>query len=206
MGRPKKSNESRYYQYVVGIEHAAYNPMWLKKAIEYGVPFAVSPLHCSDSECGYFHYHVLVDFRNYDTYLVKARNFAKILGCAGDFAMMTEHPYLFYRYLTHADQPEKQQFKGIFPTHYNGFQIPQSEIDKTLLHCMIQDDIINLNITEYVDLIAFYKLCNDDLSYQKRCYAMNSNDIKALITSNRLKKTIDEGRKAYEIYNDKRKN
>lgn len=104
------------------------------------VPVAVSPLHDPDPDCKKPHYHVMIDFKNAVSedslslfWQANVKEFGTRL-----FHVTSAKSY--YRYLTHKDHPERQQFKTL-PLCYCGFE--PCDIDIVDIYNIILDRRIN---------------------------------------------------------------
>lgn len=144
-----KSTKSRNFAFIVYPESAPAD--WREKLCEFGIPFAVSPLHDKDKNPDGTpkkeHYHVLITYANTTTLKAVANLFMPVLHspipqtCASAKGM--------YRYFTHADNPEKYQYESSEITIYCGFEIPLDSKDVREITLAIQCYAIENGITEY---------------------------------------------------------
>ena len=117
--------KSRVWACIVYPENISYDSILsILKTIR--IPCAISPLHdpsqnASPSKGEKLHYHVLFRYANTTT---KAHVDSIISELKGTKAQRVYDEYAYYRYLTHLDDSDKQQFDGISPTHLCGYAPP----------------------------------------------------------------------------------
>lgn len=126
-----------------------------------GLTFAVSPLHDKDLDEGSNgstlkkpHYHIILCFSGPTTDKT-VNDIMKELN--QPIAIPLESVRGYYRYLTHKDNPEKYQYDDKEIELYNGFNVDDVMNSFEVFQCLkeIQNFILELNITEYADLIDF---------------------------------------------------
>lgn len=133
---------------------------WLVQLQNTGLPFVVSPLHdkdeASDSTVQDPHYkkphwHVIVSWSNTTTYR-NARVIAQtILHCP--LPQLLRAVEGMYRYLTHADDPDKYQYSEK-PRCYNGWERPLDNAAIDELKKEIRKLIYLNNCQEYGELVS----------------------------------------------------
>lgn len=128
---------------------------WQEQLQNTGLPFVVSPLHDKDTNPDGSpkkpHFHVIVSWSNTTTYR-NARVIAQtILHCP--LPQLLKAVEGMYRYLTHADNPEKYQYKEI-PRCYNGWERPLDNAAITALKAEIRKLVYLHNCQEYGELVA----------------------------------------------------
>lgn len=131
---------------------------WRERLAKTGLQCAVSPLHDRDvdptGEKKKAHYHVILCYSGPTAYSVVER-LAKSLNQPIPQALEQVRGY--YRYLTHADNPEKAQYSPSDIVTINGFDIrdfvelSKSEVLKSKKEIMML--IRDNEITEYADLM-----------------------------------------------------
>lgn len=126
-----------------------------------GLTFAVSPLHDKDMDEGANgstlkkpHYHIILCFSGPTTDKT-VNEIMKELN--QPIAIPLESVRGYYRYLTHKDNPEKYQYNENEIELFNGFDVNDVLNSFEVFQCLkqIQNFILELNITEYADLIDF---------------------------------------------------
>lgn len=151
-----KNVKKRNWAFVLYPESAPAD--WLEQLKQSGLKCAVSPLHDrdvnADGEPKKAHYHVIACYEGPTTYSnVKA--FTDRLN--QPIPQPLEQVRGYYRYLTHADNPEKAQYSAADIQMINGFDIREfveltkSEVMRLMKECqtLIRDN----GLTEYGDLM-----------------------------------------------------
>lgn len=154
---PEKNVKKRNWAFVLYPESAPKN--WKEMLAQSGVQCAISPLHDRDvnptGEPKKPHYHVILVYGNPTTYSnVKSLTNGRL---GQTIPQPLEQVQGYYRYLTHADNPEKAQYSKKDIEHLNGFDIREfvelskSEVIriKRELLAFIRDN----KIYEYADLM-----------------------------------------------------
>lgn len=104
---------------------------WNELMMMSGLAIAVSPLHDADKKSDGSdkkpHYHVIVAWSGPTTYAVAAKFFRQF---HGTIPIGLQAPRGYYRYLTHADNPDKAQYDKAKIMHFNGFS-PSDFLDLT---------------------------------------------------------------------------
>ena len=136
---------------------------WIQELEETGVQFAVSPLHDKDidptGEPKKPHWHVQLQFTGPTTY----NNVKKICDNIGATApKKIESARGYYRYLIHADNPEKAQYEYKDIKNYNGFEIDLSETEETVILKQVCQIIRNKKIKEYKNLLDYFEEIGDN--------------------------------------------
>lgn len=165
-------DKNRHWTFLVYPESAPNN--WKEILQETGCQIAISPLHDKDenpdNELKKPHYHILICFSGPTT-------FKKVNSLCTQLNSPIPKRVLsiigIYRYLTHLDNPEKYQYNeedivvlnGFDIKEYNGLTASQTLVIKKA----IQKLILDLNLTEYSDLMDYIikNLSND--FYQVAC-------------------------------------
>lgn len=144
--------KARCFVFVVYPESAPSD--WIERLCEFGIPFAVSPLHDKDvnpdGATKKEHYHVLLVYENTTTLKAVAELFMPVLHspvpqiCASAKGM--------YRYFTHADNPEKYQYESSEIKIYCGFEIPIDAKAVREIQQAIECYAIENGILEYAEM------------------------------------------------------
>lgn len=128
-----------------------------------GISFAVSPLHDKDTnptgEVKKPHYHIIMCFngptsQNVVNQILEELNQPK--------AIALDSVRGYYRYFTHADNPEKYQYNANDIQTFNAFDVTEVLNNFEVFQCLktIQALIQENKIVEYADLMD-YLLAND---------------------------------------------
>lgn len=152
-----KNTKKRNWAFVLYPESAPRD--WREQLAKSGLQCAVSPLHDKDMDPNGKpkkpHYHIILVYGNPTTYN-NVKGFTN--GQLGQtIPQGLEQVRGYYRYLTHADNPEKAQYSSAEIEHINGFDIrdfvemTKSEVIK--LKRQIQEFIRDNELTEYSDLM-----------------------------------------------------
>lgn len=152
-----KNTKKRNWAFVLYPESAPKD--WREQLAKSGLQCAVSPLHDKDIDPNGKpkkpHYHIILVYGNPTTYN-NVKGFTN--GQLGQtIPQGLEQVRGYYRYLTHADNPEKAQYSSAEIEHINGFDIrdfvemTKSEVVK--LKRQIQEFIRDNELTEYSDLM-----------------------------------------------------
>ena len=156
------NNKSRYWSFIYYPET---DLDFINILEELGCVFAVSPLHDKDINPDgtpkKAHYHILVQFDGPTTYKNVKENICELLGENATIPKKVISMRGYYRYLTHADNPEKAQYDDANIKTFNGFKCELTTTEITYITSLICGDIINNNIIEYADLIDFYLTMGD---------------------------------------------
>ena len=153
--------KARYWWFVLYPESARED--WREWLQSIGLPFAVSPLHDKDVNPDGTekkpHHHIIIAFNGPTTYQNVNKNICEVLG--------QPHPqYLFavkgaYRYLTHADNPEKYQYDPKEIELRNGFDVAEfcemTITDEDRLYQSIEDIIFSNDFTEFFEVVVHLK-------------------------------------------------
>lgn len=131
---------------------------WIAQLQNTGLPFVVSPLHDRDENADHSmkkpHWHVIVSWSNTTTYR-NARVIAQtILHCP--LPQLLKAVGGMYRYLTHADNPDKTQYNkpSEIPRCYNGWERPLDNAAIITLKAEIRKLVYLYNCQEYGELVA----------------------------------------------------
>lgn len=172
---------------------------WVEQLQNTGLPFVVSPLHDKDENPDGTkkkpHWHVIISWSNTTTYR-SARALAEdILHCP--LPQILKSVNGMYRYLTHADNPEKHQYNepNEKPRCYNGWQRPLDENDVIELKRKIRLLIYTEDCEEYGELLSVCEMLGVEyfdvasrhtFFFDKLCSSYRHNPIKC------LKRVFDE--------------
>lgn len=153
----RAGQRSRNWAFVLYPESAA--PDWREKLNEMHIPAAVSPLHdmdCNaDGEPKKPHYHIVLAFDSN-----KTREQVQEISDAlqGTTVIKLNSLVAMLRYLTHKDNPEKQQYDPALVETYGGlpyFQIIETSSDKISMLAEIMDWVSEVNCIRY-DILLDY--------------------------------------------------
>ena len=124
----------------------------------------MSPLHDKDINADGTakepHYHVLVQYPGPTTY----NNVNKLCESIGaTIPKKVESARGYYRYLVHADNPEKAQY-GDYTNieNHNGFEIDLTDTEETIILKKICQIIRTTEIKEYKDLLDYFEDIGDN--------------------------------------------
>ncbi len=141
-----------------------YTKDWIQKLEETGVSFAVSPLHDKDINPDGTkkepHWHVMVEFTGPTTYKNVKENICDLIGAT--IPKKIESARGYYRYLIHADNPEKAQYEYKDIKCYNGFEIDLTETEEIIILKKICQIIRTCEIKEYKDLLDYFEDIGDN--------------------------------------------
>jgi hypothetical protein len=142
---------------------------WREILEESGLQFAISPLHDRDinpdGEKKKEHYHVLVEYTGPTTY----NNVNKLCESIGaTIPKKVESARGYYRYLVHADNPDKAQYDFKDIQRYNGFEIDLTETEESAILRKICQIIRTTETKEYKDLLDYFEDIGD-YDYWKIC-------------------------------------
>lgn len=163
---------------------------WIDQLQNTGLQFVVSPLHDKDTNPDGTpkkpHWHVIVSWSNTTTYR-NARMIAQtILHCP--LPQLLKAVEGMYRYLTHADNPEKHQYSEI-PRCYNGWERPLDNAAITALKSEIRKLVYLNDCIEYGELVSIcYQLGNEYFDvvsshtyfFDKLCSSFRHNPVRTL--------------------------
>lgn len=140
-----------------------------------GLPCVISPLHDADINADdtqkKAHYHIIMCFSNTTTY-TNAKRVSDSLNATIPQSVKNIKGY--YRYLTHADNPEKAQYSENDIVFINGF-CPSDYFDLSMteeesIYDRLEEYIVDNKITEYFDLMLKLRAdgLRDLLSFARR--------------------------------------
>lgn len=153
----KNDVKKRNWAFVLYPESAPAD--WREQLTKSGIQAAVSPLHDrdlnADGEAKKPHYHVILVYGNPTTYNnVKAFTNGKL---GQTVPQPLEQVRGYYRYLTHADNPEKAQYSAGDIQLINGFDIrdfvEMTKSEVTRYKRELLDFIRDNDLMEYADLL-----------------------------------------------------
>ena len=152
---------SRYWAFIVYPESVEGN--WENTLEEMGLEFAISPLHDKDinptGEPKKAHYHVLVEFAGPKRY----KNVLEICEKIGaTIPKKVESIRGYYRYLTHADNPDKAQYDEKDIRRYNNFELELTTTETTAIKKKICQIIEGAQIKEYCELLDYFAEIGDN--------------------------------------------
>lgn len=167
---------------------------WMDTLQATGLPVVVSPLHDKDidptGEPKKAHYHAIMCYPGPTTYSVVASLIVEQLHQPAPKPVESVKGY--YRYLTHADNPDKAQYDPAGIVHLNGWgerdyvgELTRSEIAR--LKREIQQLIRDNCITEYCDLLDILMDAGDAMADHYDVAASNTILWTAYLTSMRYK-------------------
>lgn len=182
--------KSRYWAFVV-YDMSPADYLRMQEYFEQThVKIAMSPLHDMDinpdGELKKPHRHVMVEFDGPTT----KKNVNNIFGsvAANGVILKVNSARGMYRYFTHADNPEKAQYKESKIVHYNGFNAADllSETDKNNVKWEVGALIFERGIDEYADLVKY--LWSEGLQQEYYVVINSTIHFKGLCDSIRHKK------------------
>lgn len=154
--------KSRYWAFIVYPESVKGN--WKEELEETGLQFAVSPLHDKDidptGEPKKAHYHVLVEYDGPKTYRTIKEEICDKIGAT--IPKKVESIRGYYRYLTHADNPEKAQYEEKDIIRYNNFELDLTTTEVTAIKKKICQIIEGAKIKEYCELLDYFAEIGDN--------------------------------------------
>lgn len=190
----------KWWQFVLYPESAPNDWLELLRATQ--VPCAVSPLHKADDSIGKAHYHVLMCF-NRACSDKRARQVCLACGGANGYVQCVFAPSGAYEYLTHKNNPEKEQFdESALPELLNGFMPPHIELDDEEMMTECIDLVFEYNILEFKDLCNHFRRQNQ--SEKANWVVRHAYGLKVLIDSIRFSHTesVREAREERERNED----
>lgn len=129
---------------------------WIEQLQNTGLPFVISPLHDKDiNPDGTMkkpHWHVIVSWSNTTTYR-NARVLAQTI-LHSPLPQLLKAVEGMYRYLTHADNPEKYQYTDELPHSYNGWERPLDSAAVTAILADIRKRVYLDNCLEYGEIVS----------------------------------------------------
>lgn len=153
--------KSRYWSFICYPESVKEG--WQNDLEERGLVFCVSPLHDKDvnptGEKKKPHYHILIEYEGPKTYKSVKEEICDSIGAT--IPKKVESLRGYYRYLVHADNPEKAQYEWDNIICYNGFKIDLTNTEVTRIKQIICEVIIEKNIMEYADLLDYFREIGD---------------------------------------------
>lgn len=153
--------KSRFWSFIIYPESGVED--WQEVLIQMGCVFAVSPLHDRDinanGEPKKAHYHILLQFEGPTTYNNVKENICDVVGGTIPKKVISMRGY--YRYLTHADNPEKAQYNHEDIKCFGGFKCELTNSEVTYIMSCICDDIEKENMTEFNQLVTYYRNMGD---------------------------------------------
>lgn len=156
------NNKHRYWWFILYPESAI--PDWKDVLKMRGLPIAISPLHEFDiknqeGETKKPHHHVILCYSGPTTF--KSVKSLTVDTLQATIPQPLDSVKGAYDYLTHKNDPDKYQYSDEEIELMNGFDIIDmvqlNERDKAELSFRVMDDIKEQNITEYSDLLEFYR-------------------------------------------------
>lgn len=136
---------------------------WIEILKLKGISFAVSPLHDKDinptGEAKKPHYHIIMCFNGPTSQNVVNQIMEEL---HQPIAIALESVRGYYRYFTHADNPEKYQYNANEIQTFNAFDVTEVLNNFEVFQCLktIQALVQENSIVEYADLMD-YLLMND---------------------------------------------
>lgn len=153
--------KSRYWAFIVYPESVKEN--WENILEEKGLQFCISPIHDRDmnptGEPKKEHYHVLLEYEGPKTYKTVKEEICDEIGAT--IPKKIESLRGYYRYLVHADNLEKAQYKWEDIREYNGFKVDLTSTEVNMIMRKICEIIETTKIKEYSDLMDYFKDIGD---------------------------------------------
>ena len=152
-----KETKGKYWCFILYPDSAPEN--WREILNQSGMPWSASPLHEFDLNADggkkKAHYHMIIVWQNSTTYsAVKKFTHGKLCGTV---PMLLQNPLGYYRYFTHADNPEKYQYDAAGITSGNGFDISDfakmTRQQKLEMHMRLTQMILDENIRDYSEAV-----------------------------------------------------
>lgn len=181
--------KSRYWAGVIYADSAPED--WIDQLEQTGLPCAISPYHNLDinptGEPKKPHWHIILCWDGPTTYKCARRIVCDMLHAPSP--MKIEHVGGYYRYLTHEDNPEKEQYDKNQIRLLNGFCIEdyttESEREIDAVNDYVLTWIQLRKIYEYADLIDTLREAGETqaLRFSRR----NTIYLKAYLDSKRYK-------------------
>lgn len=169
----KKDVKKRNWWFVLYPESAP--PDWRARLQATGLPIAISPLHDKDvydngEQAGQPkkpHYHVILAYPGPTTYSVVCK---LVQGLGQPIPQQLEAIRGGYRYLSHADNPEKYQYDAKDIETLNGFNI-LDYVDMTAAEAVAMNKelvslIMELGFADYCDFIEYLLFNGTDVQYE----------------------------------------
>lgn len=154
--------KSRYWAFIVYPESVTEG--WENTLEETGLQFAVSPLHDKDIDPDGNkkkpHYHILVQYEGPKRYKNIKEEICDKIGAT--IPKKVESLRGYYRYFTHADNPEKAQYKEEEIKRYNNFTIDLTSTETTVIKKKICQIIETTKIKEYCELLDYFAEIGDN--------------------------------------------
>ncbi|GMB93870.1 hypothetical protein NHP200010_16030 [Helicobacter bizzozeronii] len=163
-----KEVRKRYWAFIAYPDSVPEN--WLELLQGTGLMIAISPLHDSDMNADDTqkkpHWHVLLAYKGPTSYKPVLR-VAELINATAPQPLESLKGY--YRYLTHADNPEKAQYSTKDIKHLNGFSV-RDFLEMTKGEALeakkqILDLIEEQNLTEYCHLLRLLRDDDDLLDF-----------------------------------------
>lgn len=193
MGKDKRG---RLWAFVVYPDSAPEN--WVELLQQSGLQCAISPLHDrdenADGEEKKPHWHVIAVWHNGSATYSMAKALTDSLNAPIPQLLASVRGY--YRYLTHADNPEKVQYSEKDIRTLNGFNIADfveltktevAEIKKRLQRIIIDGDIL-----EYSDLMDL--ILDSDMVNEYEVASNNTLFFNSYIRSRRFKREREDAK------------
>lgn len=185
------SDRFKYWTFVVYPESAPGNWKELLKSTQ--IPCAISPAHDADENENTIkqHFHVLLEFHR-ACGAKRARDACCVCGGANGFVKAVLAPLGMYEYLTHKNNPEKQQFGDCEPELLNGFSVPHIQLDDEAMFDECMTLIFDNNILEFSHVVKYFR--DGGMSEKASWVLRHSYGIKTLCDSQRyslLKRKAD---------------
>lgn len=174
------SEKYKYWMFVLYPDSAPND--WKERLVNTLVPIALSPMHKSDSDDGKPHYHVLLAFHR-AVGINTAVKVCQLCGGANGHVERVLAPLGAYEYLTHENNPDKEQFDSM-PELLNGFQVPKIKLDDDEMTSEIMTLMFDYNILEICDIVKYYR---DSGQTDKATYVFkHANNINHILRSYRF--------------------
>lgn len=198
MPKNNKSIRKRHWAFVAYPDSLPEN--WFDLLKQTGLTGAISPLHDkdvnADGEVKKPHYHIIVSFNGPTSYAVVNELTDKL---HASIPQALEQIRGYYRYFTHADNPEKYQYDEKDIKSFNGFNISDFiELTKSEINTIkreLQKLIDDKELYEYCDFMD-YLLLHEEMINEYDVASSNTYFFDRYISSKRNKLKIGNERKS----------
>lgn len=142
-----KSLRSRCWATIVYAEHYADASLLAAGLDSLHIPCALSPLHDSDlKDDGTLkksHYHLLLHF---DVSRTRSGVESALQSILHSGLECVSSEYAYYRYLTHADSPDKHRYDDCLVVLFGGYQTPIEKLPLDVLFGQFVSELLSLGI------------------------------------------------------------
>lgn len=142
-----KSIRSRCWATIIYGEHYSDVSSLISGLESLHIPCALSPLHDSDvrddGTLKKSHYHLLLHF---DVARTRSGVESALQSVLHSGLECVSSEYSYYRYLTHADSPEKHRYDDESVSLYGGYQVPVEKLSLDVLFGRFVSELLSLGI------------------------------------------------------------